>query len=103
MSFVQRAATVAVLTLALCPRAYAPMYGGYPGLRSLIEQSEIIAAATILERLPESDIGGSNRYKIEFSKMLKGGSTQKQAIAWLRQLEITSWAEPLPSPVPSRI
>jgi hypothetical protein len=79
------------------------MYGGYPGLRSLIEQSEIIAAATILERLPESDIGGSNRYKIEFSKMLKGGSTQKQAIAWLRQLEITSWAEPLPSPVPSRI
>jgi len=79
------------------------MFDEYPGVRSLIAQSEVIAAATVLERLPESDIGGSNRYKIEFNKLLKGRSTQKQAIAWLRQLEITSWVEPLPSPLPSRI
>jgi hypothetical protein len=79
------------------------MFDAYPGLHSLIERSEIIAAVTIVERLPESDIGGSNRYKIEFNKLLKGGATQKQTIAWLRQLEITSWVEPLPSPLPSRI
>jgi hypothetical protein len=103
MSIAHRALAVVALAVAFCPRAYAPIFGEYPGLRSLIEQSEIIAAATILERLPESDIGGSTRYKIEFNKILKGASTQKQPIAWLRQLEITSWIEPLPSPLPSRI
>ncbi len=103
MSFVQRAATVVALTVVFCPRAYAPIFGTYPGLHALIQQSDIIAAATILERLPEWDIGGSNRYKIELNKILKGSSTQKQAIAWLRQLEITSWVEPIPSPLPSRI
>ena len=90
MSVAQRAAVVVALTLALCPRAYAPIFGGYPGLRSLIQKSEIIAAVTILERLPEWDIGGSNRYKIEFAKLLKGNPPQKQAIAWLRHLEITT-------------
>jgi hypothetical protein len=103
MSIALRALAVIALMVSLCPRAYAPMFDAYPGLHSLIERSEIIAAVTVLERLPGSDIGGSNRYKIEFNKLLKGESTQKQTIAWLRQLEITSWVEPLPSPLPSRM
>ena len=98
-----RVAAFVAFSAWLCSKAYAPMFDEYPGVRSLIAQSEVIAAATVLERLPESDIGGSNRYKIEFNKLLKGGSTQKQTIAWLGQLEITSWIEPLPSPLPSRI
>jgi hypothetical protein len=98
MSVAQRAAAIVALTVALCPRAYAPIYGGYPGLRSLIQQSEIIAAATILDRLPQTDIGGSDQYKIEFTKVLKGGPPQKQAIVWLRQLEIIPEAEELRSP-----
>ena len=89
MSVAQRVGPVLALMLALCPKAYAPIFGGYPGLHSLIQQSEIIAAVTILDRLPEWDIGGSNRYKIEFTKELKGSPAQKQAIAWLRNLEIT--------------
>jgi hypothetical protein len=103
MSVAQRAAAVVALTLALCPRAYAPIFGGYPGLRSLIQQSEIIAAASILERLPERDIGGSNRYKIEFTKVLKGSPPQKQAIVWLRQLEIEGVVRRPPSGPPGPI
>ena len=90
MSVAHRVVAVAALMMALCPRAYAPIFGGYPGLHSLIQQSEIIAAATILERLPgPGDIGGSDQYKIDFTKVLKGSPPQKQAIAWLRNLEIT--------------
>ena len=84
-----RIAILLAVAAWLCPKAYAPIFGGYPGLHSLIQQSEIIAAVTILDRLPEWDIGGSNRYKIEFTKVLKGSPPQKQAIAWLRNLEIT--------------
>ena len=99
MSVVQRAVAVVLLMAALCPRAYAPIFGGYPGLHSLIQQSEIIAAATVLERLPgPGDIGGSNEYKIEFTKVLKGSPPQKQAIVWLRYLAITPEAELFRSP-----
>jgi hypothetical protein len=84
-----RIAALLAVVAWLCPKAYAPIFGGYPGLHSLIQQSEIIAAVTIFDRLPEWDIGGSNRYKIEFTKVLKGSPPQKQAIAWLRNLEIT--------------
>ena len=90
MSVAEPTAAVVALMVALCPRAYAPIFGGYPGLHSLIQQSEIIAAATILERLPgPGDIGGSDRYRIEFTKVLKGTPPQKEAIVWLRNLEIT--------------
>jgi len=85
-----RVAALLAVAAWSCPKAYAPIFGTYPGLRSLIQQSEIIAAVTILDRLPEWDIGGSNRYKIEFTKVLKGSPPQKQAIAWLRNLDITS-------------
>jgi hypothetical protein len=89
MSIAQPAVAVVVLAMAFCPRAYAPIFGGYPGLRSLIQQSEIIVVATVLERLPgPGDIGGSDQYKIEFNKVLKGNPPQKQAIVWLRHLEI---------------
>jgi hypothetical protein len=101
MGIAHRAVAVLALTVSLCPKAYGPIYGGYPGLRSLIEQSEVIAAATILERLPDWDIGGSARYKIEFTKVLKGTPPQKQAIAWLRSLEIIPEAEQLRSPPPA--
>jgi hypothetical protein len=99
MSVVQRAVAVVSLMVALCPRAYAPIFSGYPGLHSLIQQSEIIAAATVLERLPgPGDMGGSNQYKIEFTKVLKGNPPQKQAVVWLRYLAITPEAELLRSP-----
>jgi hypothetical protein len=84
-----RVVGIVALSACISPRAYAPIYGTYPGLRSLIQQSEIIAAVTILDHLPEWDIGGSDRYKIEFTKVLKGSPPQKQALAWLRHLEIT--------------
>ena len=96
-----RVAALLALTAWFCPEAYAPIYGAYPGLRSLIEQSEIIAAATIIERLPEWDIGGSERYKIEFTKVLKGSPPQKHVVVWLRHLEITSKAEPFRSGSPA--
>ena len=99
MSVTQRAVAVVALIMALCPKAYAPIFGGYPGLRSLIQQSEIIAAATVVERLPgPGDIGGSSQYKIEFTKVLKGSPPQKQAIVWLRYLAIIPEAEVLRSP-----
>jgi hypothetical protein len=103
MNGAQRAVAALAFTVALCPKAYAPIFSGYPGLHSLIQQSEIIAAATILEQLPECDMGGSNLYKIEFTKVLKGSPPQKQALVWLRHLEITPEAELLrtPSPGPS--
>src|SRR5436190_2329597 len=95
MSVPQRAAAVIAAAAFVCSTAYAPIYGTYPGLRSLIKQSEVIAAATVLEALPEIDIGGGERYKIEFIKVLKGSPAQKQAIAWLRPLEIIPQAEAL--------
>jgi|SRR5437016_5802194 len=99
MSVAHRVVAVVALTMALCPRAYAPIFSGYPGLQSLIQQSDIIAAATILERLPgPGDIGGSDQYKIDFIKVLKGSPPKKQAIVWLRQLEIIPEAEALRSP-----
>jgi len=57
-----RVAALVAIAAWLCPKAYAPIFGTYPGLPSLIEQSEIIAAITILDRLPEWDFGGSDRY-----------------------------------------
>ena len=63
---------VLLLTTFLCPSAYAPIYGTYPGLHSLIKEAEIIAAVTILEQLSEPDFGGSARYKIQFEKVFKG-------------------------------
>jgi len=99
-----RVAALVALATWLCPRAYAPIYGTYPGLRSLIEQSHVIAAITILDRLSEEDMGGSARYKIQFEKTLKGNPSQKQTVAYLRKLEITTESEllrsrpPQPSP-----
>ena len=83
-----RVAALVAIAAWLCPKAYAPIFGTYPGLHSLIEQSEIIAAVTILDRLPEWDFGGSDRYKVEFTKLFKGSPPEKQAFAWLRNLEI---------------
>jgi hypothetical protein len=98
---------VALVGLAawLCPTAYAPIYGGYPGLHSLIKQSEIVAAVTILERLSDDDFGDSARYKIQFDKLLKGSASEKQVVAYLRYLEIIPEEEmrrtPRPGPQPS--
>jgi len=85
-----RIAALVTAAAWFCPKAYAPLFGEYPGLHSLIEKSEIIAAATILDQLPEWDIGGSKRYKVEFTKVFKGNPPHKQAIAWLRNLEIST-------------
>jgi hypothetical protein len=48
MRFVQVAATVVALTVALCPRAYAPIYGEYPGLRSFSVDPRRLGAITRL-------------------------------------------------------
>jgi hypothetical protein len=104
----QRVIAVVALTALLCPTAYAPIFGFYPGLHSLIKQSELIAAVTILEKLSEDDFGGSARYKIQFDKLLKGKAPEKQTVAYLRYLEITPEAaeaellrSPPPEPSPS--
>src|SRR4051812_16163012 len=86
----------------LCPKMYAPLYGTYPGLPSLIEQSDVIAAVTILKRLSEEDMGGSARYKIEFDKVLKGTPSEKQVTASLRKLALEAAERtPPPQPVPT--
>jgi hypothetical protein len=100
-----RVTAIIGLSALICAKTYAPIYGTYPGLRSLIEQSDVIAAITILERLSEEDFGGSARYKIEFSKVLKGTPAKKQMFVSLRKLEITPRAEfestPPPQPPPT--
>jgi hypothetical protein len=88
MSIARRTAAVVALALVLCPRAYAPIFGGYPGLRSLIDQSDVIAAITILQQLSEEDFGGSARYNVQLEKMLKGDLQEQKAVIWLRHLEI---------------
>lgn len=97
--------TIMGLSALLCPKAYAPIYGTYPGLRSLTEQSDVVAAITILKQLSEEDFGGSARYKIEFSKVVKGTPAKKQMVVSLRNLEITTTAElersPSPQPPPT--
>jgi hypothetical protein len=92
-----RVIAVVVLTAMLCPRAYGPIFGFYPGLHSLIKQSELIAAVTILEKLSEDGFGGSARYRIQFDKLLKGNAPEKQAVVYLRYLEIIPEAELLRS------
>lgn len=89
------------LTLWLCPNAYAPIYGTYPGLKSLIDQADVIAAVTILKRFSEEDFGGSARDKIEFSKVLKGTPAKKEAFVELRKLEIMPWVQLEASPAPT--
>jgi hypothetical protein len=108
MSVPQRIIAIFAATAFVCSKAYAPIYSTYPGVRSLIKQSDVIAAVTILEQLSEEDMGGSARYKIQFEKVLKGSPSQKQVVAYLRKLEITPEAEvaelfrsPAPSPTAS--
>jgi hypothetical protein len=100
MSVPYRVIAVLALTALLCPKAFAPIFGFYPGLHSLIKQSELIAAVTILEKLSEDNFGGSARYKIQFDKLLKGKTSERQAVVYLRNLEITPEGELLRSPPP---
>jgi hypothetical protein len=86
MRSASRLVVIVVLTAWVCPRAFAPIYGGYPGLHSLIKQSDIIAAVTILEQLSDEDMGGSARYKVRVAKLLKGSSSEKQLILYIRFL-----------------
>jgi hypothetical protein len=90
--------------MSFCPRAYAPIFSGYPGLRSLIEQSDVIAAITILQQLSEEDLGGSARYSVQFEKVLKGNPPEKKVVVWLRHLEIETIpaAELQSTPPPQR-
>jgi hypothetical protein len=108
MSVSRRIFAIVAAALFVCSKAYAPIFGTYPGLHSLIKKAEIIAAITIVEKLSEEDMGGSAHYKIQFEKVLKGAIPEKQAVADLRYLEITPEAEiaalfrsPKGSPTPS--
>jgi hypothetical protein len=100
MSVPQRAATVIAIAAFVCSKAYAPIYGTYPGLHSLIKEAEVIAAITILDKLSEDDMGGSARYKIEFEKVFKGKAPDKQSVAYIRYLDIIPEADLLRSPPP---
>jgi hypothetical protein len=88
MTAAHRALAILALLMSFCPRAYAPIFSRYPGLRSLIEQSDVIAALTILQQLSEEDFGGSARYDVEFQKVLKGNPHEKKVVVRLRDLEI---------------
>ena len=100
MSGAQRLILIVMATTLVCHRAYAPIYGTYPGLHSLIKKAEVIAAITILDQFSEEDMGGSARYKIEFAKVFKGAAPDKQSIVYLRYLDIMPEAELLRSPPP---
>jgi hypothetical protein len=100
MSVAHRVGVIVAAAAFVCPKSYAPIYGTYPGLRSLIKEAEVIAAITILEKLSEDDFGGSARYKIRFDRTLKGNAPKKQLVVYLRYLDITPEAELLRSPSP---
>ena len=97
-----RVAALVALALWLCPKAYAPIYGVYPGLSSLIKESDIIAAITILQKLSDEDLGGSARYNVQFDKVLKGNPHEKKVVVWLRHLEIQTIGELQNTPPPQR-
>ena len=98
MSLPQRVFAVVLATAFVCSNAYAPIFGEYPGLHSLIREADVIAAITILDKLSEEDMGGSARYKIQFEKVFKGAAPDKQSVAYLRYLPITPEAEVLRTP-----
>ena len=100
MSVPQRAAAVIVVAAFVCSKAYAPIYGTYPGLHSLIKEAEVIAAISILDKLSEDDMGGAARYKVEFEKVFKGKAPDKQSVAYLRYLDIIPEPEMLRTPTP---
>jgi hypothetical protein len=101
MSVAHRVGVIVAAAAFVCSKSYAPIYGTYPGLRSLIKEAEVIAAITILEKLSEDDFGGSARYKIRFDRTLKGNAPKKkQLVVYLRYLDITPEAELLRSPSP---
>jgi hypothetical protein len=96
----QRVLLLLLASAFLCSKSYAPIYGTYPGLHSLIKQAEVIAAITILQQLSEPDFGGAARYKIQIEKVFKGTASEKQTTAYLRQLQIIPESELLRSPSP---
>jgi hypothetical protein len=100
MSFTQRVGVIVAAAALVCPKAYAPIYGTYPGLHSLIKQAQVIAAITILDKLSKDDMGGSARYKIEFERVFKGTAPDKQSVAYLRYLDIIPEADLLRTPPP---
>jgi hypothetical protein len=100
MRLSQRVVVVLLTSAFLCSESYAPIYGTYPGLHSLIKQAEVIAAITILQQLSEPDFGGAGRYKIQVEKVFKGKAPDKQSVAYLRYLDITPEADLLRSPSP---
>ena len=99
---------VAALCVCWCPQAYAPIYSFYPGLPSLIAQSDVIAAVTIVKQVKEDVwyLGGEALYTIQFDKVFKGAPPKKQVVVLLRELEITPEAEaestPSPQPPPAK-
>ena len=95
-------AALVAIALSFCPKAYAPIYGVYRGLSSLIEESDVIAAITILQKLSDEDLGGSARYSVQFDKVLKGKPHGKKAVVWLRHLEIQTIGELQSTPPPQR-
>jgi hypothetical protein len=97
-----RVAALVALALWLCPKAYAPIYSVYPGLSSLIAESDVIAAITILQQLSDEDLGGSARYNVQFDKVLKGNPHEKKVVVWLRHLEIQTIGELQSAPPPQR-
>jgi len=57
MSGAQRVIVIVLATALLCHKTYAPIYGTYPGLRSLIKDAESSQPLTILDKLSEDRYG----------------------------------------------
>jgi len=83
---------VAALLLALCPRCYAPIHGGFPGVPELLAKSDAIVVATISEKLSEPDFGASAYYKIYRERTLKGDVGETLSVQ-MRQLEVSTPAQ----------
>jgi hypothetical protein len=74
--------------LGICPRSYAPIYGGFPGIDELITRANAIIVATVTERTSEWDFGGASYYRISRDRTLKGNLVTDTLMVNMRQLDI---------------
>ena len=79
--------------LGICPRSYAPIYGGFPGIDELITRADVIIIATITERTSEWDFGGAAYYRVSRNRTLKGNLDTDTLTVNMRQLDMETPAD----------
>lgn len=91
---------LAFVALFWCSTAYAPILSGFPGLRELIDEADVVAVATVLQEVPIANIGGMKlmcddcsggfggwgNYEVDIRKVLKGKPRHNRATVILRKL-----------------